>query len=263
MFLRLLSAELLKLREPLALLSLAGGPGLVGVLAFLGAATLRQDVAWRRILDAVQSGAAILVFPLAVVGFVAFAAQLEHRTRTWDHLLALPVPKWEVFAVKAVVVILAALLLYPLLMALVLLGGALGSLISPRAGFVGAIDLAPRAEALALSAAAGLLLVAVQLWISLRFARFVAPVILGVIGWVGGFVLMGFSALADLARILPWGLPSSVFTAAWARHVAEEAAIPPGAEAPPPVEPLLAVGVAGGAAVLAAMLIDLSRRDLR
>lgn len=249
MFLRLLRAELVKMREPMTLLAFLGGPALLGVLTALGAATREVPYAWAPLWVNLLSVWSLLLFPFAMIGMAAFAAQIEHRAKAWDHLLTLPVPKWAHFAVKALVVALAGLATYPLTIALMTLGGSLGGLVSPLGQFGGPLGLGPIVQPAALSAGAGLLLIALQLWVSLRFAQFIVPVMVG----IGGIMVMMMSTafqIDDLTKFFPWGLPSNVYGLARL-------------DAPPDLVPLFAVGSVGGLLALVAMCIVLARREFR
>jgi hypothetical protein len=91
--------------------------------------------------------------------------------------------------------------------------------------------------------------VAVQLWLSLRFSSFAAPVMIG----IGAFILSGAayasSFLGDFlgsARYSPWIVPIAMNGA------------------PSPLkEQLLFYGLFGGLLLMAAAVIDLSRREMR
>jgi ABC-2 type transport system permease protein len=250
MFLRLLKAELLKMREPMTLLAFLGGPALLGVLTVFGAATRDVDYAWASVWRNVLTFMwPTLLFPFAAIGIAAFAAQIEHRAKAWDHLLTLPVPKWAHFWAKALVVALAGLATYPLTIALVSLGGALGGLLSPHGQFGGPFGLETFARPMALAAGASLFLIAAQLWVSLRFAQFIVPVMVG----IGGIMVMLMSNAfdrGDLTTFFPWGLPSGVMEAALA-------------DASPDLVPLFAVGFVGGLLALVAMCVVLARREFR
>jgi ABC-2 type transport system permease protein len=255
MFLRLIRAELLKLREPSTLVTLVLGPAFIATILLIAAAGFRRGVLWADVLPPPAVLMALFLFPLSATVFIAFAAQIEHRARAWDHLLALPVPKWALFTVKALVVTAATLAMYPLFLVLLLLAGALGSLIA-RGGLMGPLELEVWGAALALSAASGLMLIAVQLWISLRFSLFVPPVIVGLGGLIVTWMALSLGKV-EQTRFLPWGLP----------YYAHQELVTPWSQGDPLDARLLAqivaVGVLGGLLALAGMIVHLSRRDMR
>lgn len=249
MFLRLLKAELLKLREPMTLLTLLAPPGLIGALAMLGAARRKIDYAWVDVWSNMLGVWTMLLFPFAAVAFLAFAAQVEHRSRGWEHLLSLPAPKPLMFAAKSIVAILGVLSLNLLFVLFLLLGGWLGGLLSPAGQFSGPLGLDRALPLLGLGAGAALLMIAIQLWVSLRFSHFIAPIVLGVGGCATALTALVFQQ-ADEARFIPWGLPFRARLAETQGNHAE-------------AELLLTFGLIGGGVVLSAMIIDLSRREMR
>jgi ABC-2 type transport system permease protein len=237
------------MREPMTLLAFLGGPALLGVLTAFGAATRDVPYAWAPLWVNLIAVWSMLLFPFAMIGMAAFSAQIEHRAKAWDHLLTLPVPKWAHFAVKALVVALAGLATYPLTIALMTLGGALGGLVSPHGQFGGPLGLDAIARPAALSAGAGLLLIALQLWVSLRFAQFIVPMMVG----IGGVMVMTMGTafqIGHLTKFFPWGLPSNVYGLARL-------------EASPDLVPLFALGSVGGVVALIAMCVLLARREFR
>lgn len=246
MFLRLLRAELIKLREPIALMTLVAGPALVGFLMFLGTATREEPQPWFRLVQGMSTFWTVFLYPLSVVAFAAFAAQIEHRARAWDHLLALPAPKWMLFSAKALIVVLAAAAMYPLFVAALVSGGLLGGLISRAGPLSGPIGIEGIATPLALSVGASLALIVIQLWVSLRFSHFIVPVVVGV--GASGATLAAMILGSDQARFSPWNLPSRVYGEAFFGRDVQE---------------LVAAGIIGGFVAFAAMLLHLGRREMR
>lgn len=237
------------MREPMTLLALLAGPLLAGGLTLVGAVQLRSHaVSWEMLLFQMTSFWLMILFPLSLVAFVAFAAQVEHRARAWDHLLMLPVPKWLTFAVKVLVMILALAAMNLLFIVLVIAGGKLGGLIASTGSFKGAIPWNDASLQLARAAAAGLLMMAVQLWLSLRFPHFIVPLVVGIAGatcTVGGQL---FHQTAK-TRFMPWATPNEVLAQS--------------SQNGPDLGMMMAYGLAGGLVVLVAMCIHLSRREMR
>jgi ABC-2 type transport system permease protein len=252
-FLRLFEVEILKLRRLMAVISLVGGPALVGLLMFPIAAMRAPGVqipsSWNVLLPGLAVFWALFVFPLSVMAFAAFYAQIEHRARAWDHILALPTPKWLLFSVKALVVIAATVAMHVVFLAFAFFGGWLGGLVSSLGPLRGPFGLEAITWQLAFAEGASLMTVAVQLWLSLRFSSFAAPVMIG----IGAFILSGAayasSFLGDFlgsARYIPWIVPIAMNGA------------------PSPLkEQLLFYGLFGGLLLMAAAVIDLSRREMR
>lgn len=249
MFLRLLNAELRKMRELMTLLTLLAGPGLAGALGFLGAAARPGDVGWARVLPSMTGFWVLLLFPLSAVAFAAFAAQIEHRARGWDHLLMLPAPKWMVFAAKSTIVALAAAAMNVLFLAFVIAGATLGGLISPHGQFTGPMGLQTIAPALALASAASLFMVAAQHWLSQRFSHFIVPILIGIGGVACTLAGLIFQQ-TDKTQFLPWAVPNQVFLAS-------------GADMQQQSQLLLGYGVIGGLLTFCALCVHLSRREMR
>lgn len=248
MFFRLLGAEFRKLREVMTLLTLLAGPGLVGVLSFVGAAVRRREVEWSEVAPNMASFWGMLLFPLAFVALAAFAAQVEHRARAWDHLLMLPMRKWQVYAVKAAMMVVAAAIMNVLFVGFTLGGAMLGGLISPAGPFNGPIPVAALVKSVSVVAAAALFMIAVQTWLSLRFNHFILPILIGIGGVACAIAGMIFRQ-TDRTRFLPWATPNDVLMR-WSTEG-------------PDAERMLAYGVAGGLLAFVAMCIHLSRREMR
>jgi lantibiotic transport system permease protein len=249
MFLRLFRAEVLKMREPITLLALLAGPGLAGALTLVGTVQKRPELSWEMFLGQMTNFWLMLLFPLSVVAFTTFAGQVEHRARAWDHLLMLPVPKWMTFAVKVLVMTLAIVAMNVLFLVLVIAGGKLGGPISSVGPFTGPIPLEAVLRHLALAGVAGgLLMLAVQVWLSLRFSHFIVPILVGFAGVTCGAGGAIFRHTGN-TRYLPWGTPNEVLT-----QITQKG---------PDLEHMLVYGVGGGLIVFVAMCIHLSRREMR
>lgn len=238
----LLRAEWRKLGGSLALLFALLAPALPGLLAALAMATSRRTPSWGSIVGQFALPLwTLFLLPMCLAVFTTLVAQIEYRGRGWYHLLALPIARWRVFAAKTVVVLAAAALMTVLMLGFAIAGAALGGLISGRVP-VGPLPWGAWSMRLGQVLAAGLLMAALQLWAALRFGNFVVPLAVG----IGGTLVALAVAITrtDQADWFPWVLPF---------HVAITA------------DPLPAVvtGALGGALVLIAMVIDLSRRSFR
>lgn len=238
----LIATELRKLGGSLALVLALLAPALPGALVGLALLTSRRASAWNSVFTQFALPIWVLFLaPMALAAFATLVGQIEHRSRGWDHLLALPVARWQVFAAKTAVVLAAVVAMAALMVAFVLLGAATAGALG---GFrpTGTVPWAMLGERVPLLLAGSGLMVAVQLWAGLRFANFVVPLALGIGGtMVALAVAMTGTAQADY---FPWVLPLRVL------------------RAPDPV-PLALIGGVGGLVVLAMMIADLSRRGVR
>ena len=246
MFLGLLRAELAKLRDPMTLLTLVGGPAAVALLLFLGVTIRRAPGDWGEYIARMMGFWTFFIFPLALTAFAAFYAQVEHRARAWDHLLALPIPKWRVFAVKALVLAAATIAMHALYIVLAPAAAALGGMIARQGPLTGTLTLAPFVKQLVTVEGASLLMIAVQLWVSLRFSQFAAPIMIG-IGAFTATLAASFFGYLDYTRFFPWGV-------AYAMTIVADASLR---------TLLLWYGLAGGLLAFAAMVAHLSRREMR
>jgi ABC-2 type transport system permease protein len=239
---RVLVAEAAKLRRSLVLLLCAAAPAMV---ALLGALMFQQkagpDQPWLTYLASASAIWSFFMLPMTVTALTILVAQLEHGPRFWNHLLALPVPRASFFAAKIVVVVLLVAVMTALLLVLTPAFGWLGDAAAPERSLTGELGLAVFAEILAKMFAASLLLIALQLWTALRFRSFVPPLVLGIGGTFVGVVATG----SDYGPYFPWLIATNVLAADPAR-----------------AQLALGVGVVGGLLAVAAMLVDLSRREI-
>ena len=178
---------------------------------------------------------------MAAATFATLAAQVEYRAKAWDHVLALPYPRWQIFAAKTLVIhgalaaMTALLLVYTY--TLVSLAGAITG--AMPTGDMAVADVTIRALRLL---AAGLLLATLQLWVALRFANFVIPLAVGIAGTLVGLAVL-ISGTQD-ADWFPWVVTLRTVTGEdWQ-------------------QPVL-IGLVGGVLAIGAMLFDLSRQSLR
>ena len=233
----LLRVEIRKLGGSLALLLAVAAPALPGALAALALVSTRKSPQWESTLTGfVLPLWALFLMPMVVAAFTTLVA---HRVRGWDHLLALPIPRARVFAAKAIVVLAATVGMTLLALVSTWIGASVGGAIGGHAP-LGNIPWGKLARLVPMLLAASVALVAIQLWVALRFASFVVPLAVGIGGTLVALaVAMTRTVQADW---FPWVLPLKVLTA------------------PDPMPFAIAGGV-GGLVVLALMIADLSRRD--
>lgn len=234
--------ELIKLNRSLAALLAVTAPTLIGVFLFFMLLRARQPSSWDMWI---QSGVAVwgyFMLPMSVTALTALVAHMEHGPRSWDHLRALPSPRWRLYAAKATGVLVVLALMSAGVLALSALGVWVASLIRPAMAPTGPFDLLAYAAVLARMYAAALLLVAVQLWIALRFASFVPALAAG----IGGTFFAVVATVSRAGVFLPWQMPVNVLAGdAWR------------------VQTVLALGGAGGVIALILMTVFLARREVR
>ncbi|MCX7514143.1 ABC transporter permease [Frateuria hangzhouensis] len=231
-----------KLRRSLALLLAASVPLLIAVFLFFNLLRGHQARPWQQDM---QMGAAIWAFfmlPMGVTALTVLVAQVEHVPRSWDHLRALPVPRWHFFLAKAAWV----LGIVALMSAGVLAGSAaalyLAGRIEPAVAPQGPLDMGYCVLLYGRMYLSAFLLVAVQLWLALRYASFVPALAAG----IGGTFFAVVASSAKVGVVLPWQVPINLL-------------------ASDPLRARIALlwGCLGGVAALALMLVHLAHREVR
>ena len=235
-----LTVEAYKLRRSLAVVLAAVAPLLIAVFVFFN--MLRMDEA-RPWATGLQTAAAIWAFfmlPMAVTALTALVAHAEHGPGTWDHLRALPRPRWHLYAAKALCVLGLVAAMSVLLAVLATLAVEAAGRLKPAIAATGTPDFAAYAVLLGRIFLAAWLLVAVQLWVALRYASFVPALAVG----IGGTFFAVVATSARAGALMPWQIPVNQLAADPAR-----------------ADLTLALGSIGGCIAFLAMLLHLGRRD--
>lgn len=233
--------ETAKLRNSLALLLCTAAPLMVAILTGLVAIERKEPTSWSMFTANQGAVWAIFMLPLTVTALTVLLAQIEHGPRFWNHLLSLPIPRWRIYAAKAIVTILLVGLMSLALVGLLPLSGQIAEWVAPGRQLTGAPDLAADAERLGDMFRGSLLLISLQLWAALRFRSFVPPLVLGIGGTLVGIVASG----SERGIYFPWLMPASVLASDPAR-----------------AELAINLGFWGGLIALALMILDLGRRDV-
>lgn len=200
----LLRTEFEKLRGSLALLLACVAPALPGLLVMLGLMSKEGPASWSDSYKLAMPLWALFLGPMVIAAFTALMAQLEHRGRGWDHILALPIAKWRLFLAKLVIVF--AFIVF--MTWLVVLCTAMGTLAGGAIG--GGVPAEPfpwrsLLKTSSLVVASMATLVIIQFWVAVRFSSFVVPLVVGI-----GGTLVGLAVLitgTQRAEWFPWVLP--------------------------------------------------------
>jgi lantibiotic transport system permease protein len=235
-----LTVELRKLNRSLAALLAVAAPGLIGGFLFLIAMRAQKPMSWDEWMQGAIFLWAFFMLPMCVTALTALLAHMEHAPRTWDHLRALPVPRWRLYAAKAVCAIGVIAAMSAGLLLACWAGGILAGLLRPEIAPTGAFPLAALAKTLSMMLGASVLMIVIQLWVALRFSSFVPALVIGICGTF--FAVAATSA--QEGAFLPWQMPVNM--------VAEQAWR---------VQTALGLGLAGGLAALIAMLAHLAWRE--
>ncbi len=237
MLFRFLIVEMLKLRRSLVMLLCLSAPVLVTIIVTLIGLKTGKSVPMS---NYAQTGAAFWAFamlPLSLTALSVLMAQMEHGPKSWDHLLALPGGRRWLFLAKALVMIALSGAMTIWLLLLLWAGAAIIPAFKP---IVGRFDLGETAILLGRMFIASILMAVIQLWAALRFRSFVPPLVLGILGT---FISVA-AASAREGAYFPWLMPLHMLST--------DAAMATLA---------LQIGGLGGMAGLAAMLVDLGRRE--
>lgn len=233
--------EYRKLRHSLALLVAVVVPMLIAVFTFFNLLRDRHPRPWDMWMLSVSAVWAFFMLPMSVIALTALVAQTEHVSRSWDHLRALPVPRWRLYAAKAsMVMLMMALMTVAVLLtgtAAVWLAAKINPMLAPTGNFHSWRYLGVMTRMYLSS----ILLIAVQLWLALRYASFVPALAAGIGGTF--FAVVGTSA--RIGVVLPWQIPVNMLASDPAR-----------------ADAALLIGFLGGIVALIGMLIHLSRREV-
>lgn len=238
----LLRSELLKLRRSLVLLLTAAAPICVCLFAAIALATRPGGVRWERFLDEGLAMWSFFMLPMSITALTILIAQVEHGSRMWAHLLALPVHRSALFGMKLLVafglLLAMQLLVY---VGLYLIGTGVGAAL-PAHQLSGDHQFYEMGRGMVAMAVGALPMLVIQLWIALRMRSFVTPLVLGIIGTF--FALVITASGQDV--YVPWLL--QIYATMWPK--------PSGVFG-------VTLGAVGGIVLAGAMLADLTRREMR
>jgi hypothetical protein len=200
-----LFVEFRKLKNSLVLVLSLVSPTLVAIL--LTVVVLRQPtMQWTDLMTGATGLWAYFVMPMTVTALSVLVAQIEHGPKAWDHLLALPIARWRVFAAKAIVIMLLVAAMSVLLGFEIYGAATVASWIAPAKTPKGDFPALLCAQYLLAMWAASFFMVMIQLWVALRFRSFVAPLVFGLSGTF--FAVAAFGAKETV--YIPWVMPVSV-----------------------------------------------------
>lgn len=221
-FLRCLSAELLKTRRTIYLLGVILMPTILSFFNFLLLLGLSEKEGyyavaqgWVRFEHNTITFWGLLVFPCVIVLVTAFTAHQEHDIAHWRQLMCLPLPKAPLYLAKLALVLGLLLLSCLVLWLENIVWGTLLSLARPEVGLsLARITLWKMLLPYLWEFLFSLLIVAVHFGFSLRVQNFVLSIGLGFALVLAGAFL---HEVAFWKIAFPWALPSLAFSAeGWA-----------------------------------------------
>lgn len=257
-FLRVLHAELLKMKRTIALKMVVIAPLTVSLPIFLMAANSPFSVLILRSRGGSQWLAlsrlnllvwAALMLPLFITLEAALISGLDHSENQWKNLFARPVPRWTFYFAKLLVVMTITAASSGVLVFGVLAAGAilarLPLSVELHLGLPVPWDVLLRESAEVTGLA--FLTLTIQHWVSLRWQAFSVGIGVGIVATVAGYLMLAASRQTDgWERYFPWSLPMLVT-----------------APTPQSIEPALWIGGLLGLAVSAFGCWDFCRREVK
>ena len=239
--LRVLTVELRKLNRSLASALAIAAPGLIAVFTFFNILRGKTAQPWDMWMVSAAGIWSFFMLPMSVTALTALIAHMEHGPRTWDHLRALPLPRWTLYAAKILSVFLVLAAMSVGVFAFTWAAVKLAVVIKPELAPTGVFDASAYLTALGRMYLAATLVVVIQLWIALRWSSFVPGLVVG----IGGTFFAVVATAAKVGVFLPWQMPVNMLaTEGWRLQTA------------------LGLGFGGGLVLLALMLWHLSRREV-
>ncbi len=236
-----LIVEARKLNRSLAALLAVAAPSLIAIFTFFNMMRGKAPQPWDMWMGSASAIWAFFMLPMSVTALTALVAHMEHGPRSWDHLRALPLPRWRLYAAKAACVLAVVALMSAAVLVMSWAAVSLAAAIKPQLQPTGAFDLAAYAATMGRMFAAAVLMIAIQLWVALRFASFVPALAVG----IGGTFFSVVATSAKQGVFFPWQMPVNMMASeAWRMNTA------------------LGLGCGLGVVALFAALAHLSRREV-
>ena len=239
-FASLLTVEFFKLRRSLALLLAAVAPALISVFIFFNVMRMETPIAASMMLKSSAAIWAFFMLPMSVTALTALLGNMEHGSRSWDGLHALPLKRWQLQAAKLIGVLSLVAAMSVALVLLTPIAIWCASQLNPDGAPTGDLEYGHYLWLMLRIFLASWLLIGVQLWIAMRFASFVPALATG----IGGTFFAVVATSAKIGAVLPWQIPINQLASSTSR-----------------ADLALALGCLGGCVLLALALRDLSRLE--
>jgi hypothetical protein len=211
MLLRVLHAEVLKLKRTLAFRMVFLLPLLVATLEFFIAWRMERLSAdfniWKFLPTSSLQIWAVFMMPLLITLETALLNGIEHGDKQWKHILALPVPRSYVYFAKFAVAQLLMLISTVVLGVLTILVGVAVMKIRPEMAHAGPIPFGWIGKHVLYVWIASWFIIAIHTWISIRWSGFPIPLGAG----IAGVFFALFAASAWVGKFYPWLLPMNLF----------------------------------------------------
>lgn len=208
---RVLHAEMLKLKRTLAFWMIFIAPLLVATLQFFIIWNQKRASAsfqlWETIPKSALSLWAVFMLPLLITLETALINGVEHGEKQWKHIFALPIPRHAVFTAKLLITQALAAASTLILSALIVVVGLALVRLRPELPHAGAVPYGWILKHAAFVWLAAWLIIAIHNWVSIRWPGFALALGLG----IGGTFFALFAASARVGKYYPWLLPVNVF----------------------------------------------------
>jgi hypothetical protein len=217
-FFRCTAAEFLKSRRTIYLLAVFVMPTILSLFNFLLMFGANHQVGyydsptgWVQFGHNTYTFWAFFALPALLVMTSAFLAHIEHDTKQWRRLMALPVPRAPFYMAKMAVVLGLSVVSSLILWVEDILLGLLLSVTRPELGLSMA-NFTPfrMLYPFLMICVFCLFIAAIHLWFSLRVQNFVLSIGLGLAVILAGFFL---SDIPIIGEVFPWSLPTLVYKA--------------------------------------------------
>ena len=239
--LAVLSVEIRKLNRSLAALLAVAAPSLIAIFTFFNMLRGKAPQPWDMWMVSASGIWAFFMLPMSVTALTALVAHMEHGPKSWDLLRAQPQPRWRLYAAKAVCVLAVVAVMSALVLAMTWGAVTLAAAIKPQVTPGGVFALTAYAGLFGKIYLAAVLMIAIQLWVALRFASFVPALAVG----IGGTFFSVVATSAKQGVFFPWQMPVNMLaTEAWR------------------VQTALGLGLGLGVVAMVAALAHLSRREV-
>jgi hypothetical protein len=252
--LRVLHAEVLKMKRTIALKMVVLSPAVIVLLILFLASQAPYSTLnlsgtrnkWTVLANLTLRVWAALMMPLYITLETALIAGLDHSENQWKSLLARPVPRWTLYVAKLVVVTAMTAASTLVLLCGILIDGAILARVQSEAVFGFPVPwtaiLRDGAQIMGLA----FLALTIQHWVSLRWRSFSVAIGTGIVATVaGGFAVAASQQDGGWPQYFPWALPMLVL-----------------AKRPHNIEAALFISSALGVAVAAAGCLDFCRREV-
>ena len=208
--LRVLHAELLKLKRTLAFRVIFVLPLLVALLQFFALLRSRQFAPGFKLWETLPSNMlavwAVFMMPLLITLETALLNGIEHGDRQWKHICALPVPRHAIYLAKLIVAQGLTAVSTLILCVLTALVGLAVMRLRPELAASGPVPYGWLAKYACLVWLAAWLIIAIHTWVSIRWSGFAVALGVG----IGGTFFALFAASASAGEYYPWLLPMNV-----------------------------------------------------